>query len=215
MKIIKDINRNLDNIKSCIAAGEPIILPTDTNYCLGVHPGSKAGIAKLYELKRRAGQKPLTLAILHPGDWNKHGKAPNAALMELLTSRFWPGPFNIIVKRSNAELAPMVQGGPTISLTCIGNPTLRKVMKLTQGEIAITSANISGAMADTGVVTLHTAARQMSAVRYLVASEQPAAASRSSTIVFPEQDGIRIVREGDITKARLKEVLNQEGYDVK
>lgn len=205
------INKNEDYEKISIAvkSGEPIILPTDTNYNLACDPKSKQAIDTIFLLKQRNKNKPLSLFFLNPNNWRYYGKPENERLMELLVQSFWPGPLNIVVPKKDHRYDYMINGGETIALGCIRNKTWRDFMQYLNGEpIALTSANVSGYEIE--MVTKEIAMEQMGdKVSDFLLSEEKVKTRKSSTIVSIETKGVRMLRQGDITDKMIKEVIKE------
>lgn len=216
MEIINKIEEhNINKVLKHMKEGNPIIIPTDTNYNLACFPKSKDAIDKIFKYKQRPKNKPLSLFFLNPSDWIKYGVCQNPKLMECLISAFWPGPLNIIVEKKNTEYDYMLNNIESIALGCISNPTWKKFMGYLNGSpIAITSANISGTIDDT-LVTKDIAMSQLGeCVKYFIESETDITTSKSSTIVSVCAHSIRILREGDISKEMLSNVLSKEGVEI-
>lgn len=195
--------------------GKPVILPTDTNYNLACNPHSRQAVDYVYHIKNRGKEKPLSLFFEQPKDWVKYGQPMNKDLMKHLVAHFWPGPINLIVPKNNHKYDHMLWGGDTIALGCIKNETWREFMKGLHGEpVALTSANLSGANID--LVTEEIAKEQLgTVVDYLIQSKESINATRSSTMLLVEKEGVTILRHGDITKEEIKNVLCREGYYVR
>ena len=109
----------------------------------------------------------------------------------------------------------MLNNSETIALGCISNPSWRNFMSNLNGKaIGITSSNISGTVDDT-LVTKEIAFSQMgNKVKYFLESKQPIKNTKSSTIIAIKNDGVEVLREGDISTATLTDYLNKEGYSV-
>lgn len=215
MKIINELENSITDIWEYMKNNNPIIIPTDTNYCLACFPKSEEAIDKIFLYKQRPKDKPLSLFFLKPEDWKKYGTCKNEHLMKVLVTEFWPGPLNIIIDKKDTRFNYMLNSIDSIALGCISNPTWRKFMEYLKDEpIAITSANISGTIDDM-LVTKEIAISQLgNNVEYFIESEQPIHTSKSSTIVVLKENGIKILREGDIDRLDLVNVLHREGYEV-
>lgn len=202
--------KEYETIYMALKRGEPVILPTDTNYNLACDPKSKQAIDLIFQLKQRKKEKPLSLFFLEPNDWQYYGKPENQRFMELLIQSFWPGPLNIVVPKRNNQYDDMLNGGETIALGCIRNKTWRDFMQYLNGEpIALTSANVSGYKIE--MVTKEIAMEQMgNQVSEFLLSEEKVKTSKSSTIVSIEAEGVRMLRQGDITDEMIKEVIQED-----
>lgn len=215
MQVITDNNTNYKDLILHMKKGNPIILPTDTNYNLACFPDSIEAIDKIFLYKKRKKDKPLSLFFLNPNDWDKYGYADNRNLMNSIVKEFWPGPLNIVLKKKNSNYDYMLNNSDTISLGCISNPSWRNFMENLDGNaIGITSSNISG-MADDTLVTKEIALEHMkNKIQYLIESKHLIKTTKSSTIIAIKTNGIKILREGDISTEILTEFLQKEGYSV-
>lgn len=215
MQIIIDNNSNFKDLIIHMKKGNPIIIPTDTNYNLACFPDSIEAINKIFLYKKRKKDKPLSLFFLDPNDWEKYGHVENKNLMNLIVKNFWPGPLNIVIDKKNSNYDYMLNNSNTISLGCVSNPSWRNFMKnLDGGAIGITSSNISG-MADDTLVTKEIALDHMNnKIQYLIESKHPIKTTKSSTIIAVKNDGIEILREGDISTEMLTKFLHKKGYSV-
>lgn len=173
MKIVTNIKDEIEEILEHMREGNPIILPTDTNYNLACFPKSKKAINKIFEYKQRPKDKPLSLFFLKPHDWKKYGISKNHIITNKLVETFLLGPLNIIVDKKDNQYDYMLNNSDTIALGSISNLTWRTFMQYTNGEpVAITSANISGTVDDM-LVTKEIAISQMgNYVEYFIESEK-------------------------------------------
>lgn len=215
MKIIQNIDAYGEEIRMYMEHGNPIVVPTDTNYNLACLPESIEAIDKIYTFKERKRDKPLSLFFLHKEDWKKYGYVENKEFMNILIEKYWPGPLNIVVSKKSKKFDYMLNGSESIALGCIRNKAWRKLLEcLGKSAIALTSANISGTVLDE-IVTKEVVLEQMGEkIAYMIESEEPIEATKSSTIVSIEQYGVQILRDGDISQEELKEVLIREGFYV-
>ncbi len=214
MNILENNPKSLQILVDELKAEYPIIIPTDTNYNLACLPESNKAIDLIFEYKKRAKDKPLSLFFLNPNDWTKYGSTKNNTLMELLVKEFFPGPLNIVVENTT-NYSYMLNGNSTIALGCLENPTWRKLMEKLNSPIAITSANISGT-ADNMLITEDIALEQMGEkVKFMLRSENEVLTTKSSTIVsLLEENKVIILREGDISARDIELIVGDRGYLV-
>ncbi|HEY5524546.1 MAG TPA: L-threonylcarbamoyladenylate synthase [Clostridium sp.] len=215
MQVVTTNNTNWDELINHMKEGNPIIIPTDTNYALACFPDSIEAIDKIFLYKKRKKNKPLSLFFLDPNDWEKYGDTENKNLLKLIVGKFWPGPLNIIIKKKVFDYDYMLNNGETIALGCVSNPSWRKFMSNLNGKaIGMTSSNISGT-ADDILVTEEIAFNHMkNKVKYFLESKQPIKNTKSSTIITIKNGGVEVLREGDISTATLTDYLHKEGYSV-
>jgi L-threonylcarbamoyladenylate synthase len=133
-----------DNIQKaivCIKNEEVVGIPTETVYGIGVDPLSQAAVDKIFNLKERDENKPLSILVHSFHDLIKLkiiSKVPE--IVEL----YWPGPLTIIVE-SELNFADGVgtKNPNSIGVRVPDNELALELLKKT-GPLAVTSANISG-----------------------------------------------------------------------
>ena len=133
-----------DNIQKAIACikNEGVVgIPTETVYGIGVDPLSQAAVDKIFNLKEREENKPLSILVHSFHDLIKLkiiSKVPE--IVEL----YWPGPLTIIVE-SELNFADGVgtKNPNSIGVRVPDNELTLELLKKT-GPLAVTSANISG-----------------------------------------------------------------------
>jgi L-threonylcarbamoyladenylate synthase len=132
---------NIQKAIACIKNEEVVGIPTETVYGIGVDPLSQAAVDKIFNLKERDENKPLSILVHSFHDLIKLkiiSKVPE--IVEL----YWPGPLTIIVE-SELNFADGVgtKNPNSIGVRVPDNETALELLKKT-GPLAVTSANISG-----------------------------------------------------------------------
>lgn len=213
MKILNESNENFEILLNELINGNPIIIPTDTNYNLCSLPNDKKCIDKIFEYKERNKDKPLSLFIADPYEWNKYGLVENETIMKRLIDKFWPGSLNIIIK-NHTNYNYMLNGNKNIALGCVKNKTMRNFIKYIGSPLSITSANISGTANDL-LVTEEIAIEHMnSKINYMLKSSYENKCNSSSTIISLLNNKIKLIREGDIKFDLIKkEIVDEVVYD--
>ena len=132
---------NIQKAIACIKNEEVVGIPTETVYGIGVDPLSQAAVDKIFNLKERDENKPLSILVHSFHDLIKLkiiSKVPE--IVEL----YWPGPLTIIVE-SELNFADGVgtKNPNSIGIRVPDNELTLELLKKT-GPLAVTSANISG-----------------------------------------------------------------------
>lgn len=132
---------NIQKAIACIKNEEVVGIPTETVYGIGVDPLSQAAVDKIFNLKEREENKPLSILVHSFHDLIKLkiiSKVPE--IVEL----YWPGPLTIIVE-SELNFADGVgtKNPNSIGVRVPDNELALELLKKT-GPLAVTSANISG-----------------------------------------------------------------------
>ena len=132
---------NIQKAIACIKNEEVVGIPTETVYGIGVDPLSQAAVDKIFNLKERDENKPLSILVHSFQDLINLkiiSKVPE--IVEL----YWPGPLTIIVE-SELNFADGVgtKNPNSIGIRVPDNELALELLKKT-GPLAVTSANISG-----------------------------------------------------------------------
>lgn len=184
-----------------LRAGGVALLPTDTNYALGCLPQAEAVCARLYAIKQRPADKPLTLFVRNAAEGRSYAdlSPEEEEIFNDLAGRFWPGPLNLIVRAGPRAPKHKYFDAKTISLVCNRNRALMDLLDAVDGPLALTSANISGTTVD-GLVSADLAAELFgNKIDVFVPTvESASGTTQSSTIVSLVGGSLRIVRQGDV-----------------
>ncbi|MGB9845305.1 L-threonylcarbamoyladenylate synthase [Methanothermobacter tenebrarum] len=143
MKIIKtdkNLKDHLTVARAILKGGGIVLYPTDTLYGLGVNAFDEEAVKRLYRLKKRPFNKPISIC-LHDIEWIRRIAHLNPQI-ERLIKKLLPGPFTIILKKKNT--IPQILTGNTdkIGIRIPDNTISRELSK--DFPITSTSANISG-----------------------------------------------------------------------
>jgi len=201
------LNPSPDNIRlaaQCIRDGGLVVCPSDTNLAIALDPWNAESVTRVFAVKRRPANSPLTFFIEKPEDWRLYGEAADPDLVDAFVNAFWPGPLNIILPAKDNVPRAALMGSDTISIGCLSNPTATGLIREVGRAVAMTSANLSG-QANGVLVDLHLAVRQIGDAVDLVLEGGAVNTTLSSTII-DLSDEPKILRHGDIIQAHLAAV---------
>lgn len=186
-----------------LARGGLVIFPTDTLYGLAADPRSRDGVARVYEIKRRAPDQalPLIAADLRQVESAAVFLSPGT---RRLASRFWPGPLTLVVDAAPAIL-PGVRGADgTVAIRVPAHAAARQLASAAGFPIVATSANRSG---DLPWTTASEAAAAVGDEVDLVLDAGATPGGPPSTIVDARAGMPRLLREGAVAFDRVLEAL--------
>jgi len=194
-----------------IAEGQVVAFPTETVYGIGASALNEDAVNRLFEIKGRPENQPMTLAI--KGYEAALDLAPAMCpLSRRLARRTWPGPLTLVLDASNSDSAvfqlPEFVQQRVISNGRVGmrvpqNNTLLDVLELSTGPLVLTSANRSGE-ADT--VTAEEVIEQLGDDVDLVLNGGPCQLNTPSTVASIDNDGINILRQGALSPEDLRQL---------
>ncbi len=123
--------------------GGVVAYPTETFYGIGADIGNPRGIEKIYAIKGRDFNKPVSIII---GDREDLVKFTNniTPAAERLMDRFWPGGITLLFAASRKVPPKLTAKTGKIGIRLSSNPTATLLAKGLSGAITATSANRSG-----------------------------------------------------------------------
>lgn len=195
-----------------IAAGELVVMPTDTVYGVACDPMNEQAVSKVFKAKRRPRAKSLQVLMASLADLDRLGLELPVPL-DRLAARFVPGAFSpICVARDDCRLATvrvMPQAHPSRTQG-IRVPDCADALRILQatGPLAASSANRSGR---DSAQTVHQAAADLGDAVSLYLDGGPTPGPVSSTVVAADphgRDGIAVLREGVIPQALVRQALH-------
>ncbi len=145
MKIIKIDNSqpvDLDVVIDRLRSGGVVALPTDTSYGLGANAYDDKAVRKIYAIKGRSANKPLSVMVR---DLVMLGEVAEVGEREReIVKKYLPGPFTFILPKK-ATISDLVSGGKnTIGIRMPDFPLIQQIMAEIDFPLTATSANISG-----------------------------------------------------------------------
>jgi L-threonylcarbamoyladenylate synthase len=127
-----------------ISRGGVIAYPTETIYGLGADATNEEAICRIFEIKGRNFNHPISVIIGAIGDVDPLvRKITDAA--RILMNAFWPGPLTIVFEAADGISPLLTAGTGKIGVRLSGLKAARKIAEKTGRPITSTSANLSGA----------------------------------------------------------------------
>ena len=105
------------NSTRVLAGGGVVLFPTETVYGLGGDGSNPAAVERIYQIKKRRGDKPLVRLIADRGEIRPLliGEGPVRLL-----DRYWPGPLTVILR---------TDGGKTRGYRNPGHDFIRRMIR--------------------------------------------------------------------------------------
>ncbi len=202
-KILKPDENGIKLAGKIVASGGLVAFPTETVYGLGASAFDDEATAKIYKAKGRPSDNPL---IVHVGDVTDI--VPLAEEIsdngQKLINRFMPGPFTIIVKKSDKVAHTVTAGMNTVAIRCPENATARQFIKSAGVPVAAPSANLSGKPSPTKAS--HVIDDMTGRIDAIIDGED-CRVGVESTIVDASRDIPVLLRPGGITLEELRQVV--------
>lgn len=183
--------------------GELVAFPTDTVYGVAANAFERYAVRQLFEAKQRPADKALPVFITQIDDLNQVARnIPNRAWPFL--QHFWPGALTVIFQKSPNLPPDVTAGQDTVAVRLPDHPVCHQLVVAVGHPLAVTSANLSGHPAPT---TAEQAAAQLGGRIALILDGGPTPTPHPSSIVDLSVSPPRLLREGDISLAQLRQHL--------
>ncbi len=139
--ILSQNDRN--KIALALSEGGVIAYPTDTVWGLGADPENETAVKKIYDLKKRDGNKPLIL-MASKFEYLKPYIEKLSDEEEMMFKKYSPGALTLITKKSERTPDYMTSGFNTVGIRIPKHPVFAEVADLAPNKVlATTSANLS------------------------------------------------------------------------
>ncbi len=188
-----------------IRQGEVLAFPTETVYGLAADFFNRQAVDKIFELKKRPRQKPLTVQIRDIRHLERIARDIPTAAYQLM-SRFWPGPLTLVLpacKASNPAGGSRKQSR-TIGVRIPDNKIALSLIEESQTLLVAPSANLSGRPeAQTAEDVLQT----FDGLIAMVIDGGKVELGMASTVVDFSTSPYKILRAGTISREELEVVI--------
>lgn len=201
----ENIDENeLNNCINVIKNGGIVIFPTETVYGIGASAYNEESVRKIYEIKNRPDEKPLSILV---GDINEieNYAIISDELERKIINNFMPGPITIVLKKRPGIFDYVSSGKDTIGVRIPDNKIILTVLKKLKLPIVAPSANISGK--PSGII-LQEILKDFDNKVDICIDGGKAELSEPSTIVQIINGKIVILRQGKITLEEIKKRIN-------
>ncbi len=191
---------------NAVRAGGLVVLPTDTVYGVGADAFDSQAVAGLLAAKGRGRDMPVPVLV---GSWSTVDGLVLSVSQQAraLIEAFWPGGLSIVMPQAPSLAWDLGETRGTVNLRMPLHPVALDLLREV-GPMAVSSANRTGQPAPS---TVEGARDQLGDSVPVYLDGGPTGEPVASTIVDLTQAQPRLLREGEITRAALSEVL---GIDI-
>jgi L-threonylcarbamoyladenylate synthase len=199
VNIVTCNDEGINQIVEAYQKGQIIVFPTDTVYGVGCDPFNKNSITKIYELKKRNGEKLFPILGFSKSDLEKIVEFSSDA--KKISEKFWPGQVTLLLP-IRKEITDKIESNGKLAVRVPNNECILSILK--QCKLIIgTSANISG---EEPILNSNECKIKLPKIDILVDSGEITNSGQSTIIDFVE-NGFRIIREGSISKVEIENAL--------
>jgi len=181
--------------------GGVVAFPTETVYGLGADARNRQAVLRIFAIKGRPTDRPLTIHIAAADDAECFAESiPENA--RLLAEALWPGPLTLVLPGRPDVLHDLTGGTNTVGLRVPDHPValdlIRGLSRL-RGEIA-------------GIATAQTVTQALGNAPDMVVNGGACAIGIPSTVVDCSTPSPRILRAGAVSVERIAEILGAPAF---
>ncbi|MDO9515836.1 MAG: L-threonylcarbamoyladenylate synthase [Syntrophales bacterium] len=182
-----------------LKGGGVIAYPTETFYGLGADVRNERALEKLYTIKGRGFNKPISIIIGSRDDlkWFAREITPAA---EILMARFWPGGVTLLFQAAHGLSERLTAGTGKIGIRLSSTPVATLLAQNLSGAITATSANRSG---EGECVSAREVISSLGETVDAVIDGGRTAGGTGSTIVDTTVDPPAVIREGIVPSSEI------------
>lgn len=181
-----------------IRSGRLVVYPTETVYGLGADACSDEAVAKVFSVKVRPIEDPISVAVSSLEMARQFTQMTPKA--EAIFKKFLPGPLTVILEAKPTISKLLMAGTEKVGVRVPEHPVALKLLDFVGGPITSTSANLSGKPAPS---TAREALDQLGKNVELVLDAGKCKLGVPSTVVDLTKEPFEVLREGPITKREI------------
>ena len=199
MNIVNCDKNGINEILNAYEKGHIIAYPTDTVYGIGCNPFNKDSISRIYDLKKREGNKRFPILGFSKIELEKIVEFNTIA--EKISEEFWPGQVTLLLPIKK-EMTEKISNNGKLAVRVPNNECILSILE--QCKIIIgTSANISG---EKSIVDSKEFKTKLSEIDIVVDGGKITSMGESTIIDFVGEK-LKMIREGCISKEEIDNVL--------
>lgn len=205
-----------ENVKAAaklLLNGGIVVFPTETVYGIAALAKDETAVKKIFEIKGRDENKPLSIFISSASKISEVAKITSESekIFNKLSGNFWPGPLTMILPKRDIipDIVTAHQG--TVGVRIPADLFALALARTVDEPIVVTSANISGhepAKDFEKAVEIFTDKVDM------IVDGGSCGSGTASTVIEINDGDVFILREGEISKENISR-LSHEGSGVK
>ncbi|MBX9739779.1 MAG: threonylcarbamoyl-AMP synthase [Beijerinckiaceae bacterium] len=198
--------KSIGDAANILRAGGLVAFPTETVYGLGADATSGRAVAKIYAAKARPQFNPLISHVPDLASAKREGDFDAKA--HALAEAFWPGPLTLVVPvASGCSVSDLARAGlASVALRVPSHPVALELLRAFGKPVAAPSANRSGRVSPTHAAHVM---GDLDGRVDMILDGGPTEVGLESTIVACLPDGVRLLRPGGISRARIEELLGE------
>ena len=193
----------LENAAKLIKKGKIVVFPTETVYGIGANGLDEKAVKKLYDVKQRPLNKPISLLVSNMDMINLIAKDITETEYKIM-EKFFPGPLTIILKKKEIVPEIVTSRQDTVGVRMPSGEIARKLVEMSGVPIAAPSANITGEPSGTNLQEIKK--RFEGKADYFIDGGESELGC-ASTIVKVVDGKPQILRQGSITIEQINQIF--------
>jgi L-threonylcarbamoyladenylate synthase len=191
-----------------VSRGGVIAYPTETIYGLGVDAANEKAIRRIFEIKGRNFNNPISVIIADQKDVYPLVRKVSLAA-QMLMDAFWPGPLTLVFESADGVSPLLTAQTGKIGIRLSSSYAARHIALKAGSPLTATSANLSGApeCSDADAVI-----RQIGDKIDAVVDFGKTGVSIGSTIVDASSEPLIVLRAGVISREDMQQIT---GIDIR
>jgi L-threonylcarbamoyladenylate synthase len=195
------MKKHILRVAQILNRGGIIAYPTDTVYGIGTNALNSEAVQRIYQVKQRPLDLPLSVAVLGKSMAQKVAFLNQQA--QRLIETFWPGALTIIVKKKPVIPHVVTAGTNLVGLRAPDHIVPLSILKFSQIPIISTSANKHGNPPCLNIECIRSSFGDQ--VDLIIEGEQ--GMNIPSTVINVTTNPPVIVRKGSITESMIEQSL--------
>ena len=202
--VVKEENPDSPKIvASVLNNGGIIIYPTETLYGLGALAVDEESVNNIFSIKGRIHGNPIPILVRDKEMLSEYVVVTDEA--NRLIEKFLPGPLTLVLKEKKNLPHFISAGTGNIAIRISRHAFVRRLFDFLSKPITSTSANISGRE---NLLSFDEIYETFKSKVELIVDSGNIPQSKGSTVIDLTVTPALLIREGDISRERLKEFIN-------
>lgn len=193
----------LEKAAELIKRGKIVVFPTETVYGIGTNGLDEVAVRKLYDVKKRPLDKPISLLVSNMEMVNEIAKDTTEIEYKIM-QKFFPGPLTIILKKNSLVPDIVTAGQDTVGVRMPSGEIARNLVEMAGVPIAAPSANITGEPSGTDLQEIK---KHFEGKADFFIDGGISQLGIASTIVQVEDGKPQILRQGSITLEQINQIF--------
>ncbi|HIP17506.1 MAG TPA: threonylcarbamoyl-AMP synthase [Methanothermococcus okinawensis] len=199
IKSTEELNKHIEFIKKIILEGNVFICGTDTLYALCVNALDESALKKIYKIKKRDRNKPVSIFLRDIRDIEKYAYVDSTS--RKIIDKFLPGPLTMVLIKKDS--IPDILSKDYIGIRV---PNSQIIRKLSMVPLTATSANLSGKTPPSSFDEID---RELIDKVDLIIDTGVCPYKKPSTVIKVIDNKVELIREGVVDFKKIEKVIKE------